>query len=135
MVRHLMFTKRQKYCEVQTHTQWIFFFSGRLVTLMPQFTAVFIDWRNKHLKTLVIWKDQVCLFVCFFPQLVEYACSAGVASNSGLVPRLGRSPGEGNDTALHILAWEIPWIEEPAGLQATEPQRVGHNLATAQQDQ
>ena len=26
-----------------------------------------------------------------------------------------------------ILAWEIPWTEEPGGLQSVESQRVGHN--------
>ena len=25
------------------------------------------------------------------------------------------------------LAWRIPWTEEPAGLQSTGLQRVGHN--------
>ena len=25
-----------------------------------------------------------------------------------------------------ILAWEIPWTEEPGGLQSMGPQRVGH---------
>ena len=25
------------------------------------------------------------------------------------------------------LAWEIPWTEEPGGLQSMGPQRVGHN--------
>ena len=29
-----------------------------------------------------------------------------------------------------ILAWEIPWTEEPGGLQSMELQRVGHNWAT-----
>ena len=29
-----------------------------------------------------------------------------------------------------ILAWEIPWTEEPGGLQSMESQRVGHNLVT-----
>ena len=28
-----------------------------------------------------------------------------------------------------ILAWKIPWTEEPGGLQFTGSQRVGHNLA------
>ena len=32
-------------------------------------------------------------------------------------PGLGRSPGEGNATHSSILAWEIPWTEEPGGLQ------------------
>ena len=33
------------------------------------------------------------------------------------------------EVATHssILAWKIPWTEEPGGLQSTEPQRVGHN--------
>ena len=30
-------------------------------------------------------------------------------------------------TDSSILAWEIPWTEEPGGLQSTESQRVGHN--------
>ena len=29
-----------------------------------------------------------------------------------------------------ILAWEIPWTEEPSGLQSTRSQRVGHTLVT-----
>ena len=34
--------------------------------------------------------------------------------------------------AIHssILAWRIPWTEEPGGLQSMESQRVGHNWAT-----
>ena len=33
--------------------------------------------------------------------------------------------------AIHssILAWEIPWIEEPGGLQSMGLQRVGHGLS------
>ena len=33
------------------------------------------------------------------------------------------------DMATHssILAWSIPWTEEPGGLQSTGLQRVGHN--------
>ena len=46
------------------------------------------------------------------------------------------NPGSGNPlekgTAIHssILAWEMPWTEEPGGLQYMGPQRVGHNWAT-----
>ena len=32
-----------------------------------------------------------------------------------------------------ILAWRIPWTEDPDGLQSMESQRVGHDLATEQQ--
>ena len=30
-------------------------------------------------------------------------------------------------THSSILAWEIPWAEEPGGLQSMGSQRVGHN--------
>ena len=33
-------------------------------------------------------------------------------------------------THSSILAWEIPWTEEPSGLQSMGLQRLGHNLAT-----
>ena len=36
-------------------------------------------------------------------------------------------------THSSILAWEIPWTEEPGGLQSLASQRVGHNLTTKQQ--
>ena len=48
----------------------------------------------------------------------------------GSFPGLGRSPGEG--THSNVLAWKIPWTEEPGGVQSMGSQRVGHNLATKQ---
>ena len=36
-------------------------------------------------------------------------------------------------THSNILAWEIPWTEEPGGLQSTVLQTVRHDLATKQQ--
>ena len=36
----------------------------------------------------------------------------------------------GRATYSSILAWEIPWTEEPGGLQSMESQRVRHNLVT-----
>ena len=38
-------------------------------------------------------------------------------------------------TYSSILARKIPWTEEPGRLQSMESQRVGHNLATKQQQQ
>ena len=34
---------------------------------------------------------------------------------------------EGMATHSGILAWKMPWIEEPGGLQSIDWQRVGHN--------
>jgi len=36
----------------------------------------------------------------------------------GLILGLGRFPGEGNGYLSSILAWEIPWTEEPGRLQS-----------------
>ena len=43
------------------------------------------------------------------------------------IPGSGRSSGEENGNASSILAWRIPWTEEPGGLQSVGSQRVGHN--------
>ena len=51
----------------------------------------------------------------------------------GSIPGLGRSSGGGNGTHSSVLAWRIPWTEEPGGLQSMGLQRVGHDLTTKQQ--
>ena len=35
--------------------------------------------------------------------------------------------GEGNGTHSGTLAWKIPWMEEPGGLQSMGSLRVGHD--------
>ena len=34
----------------------------------------------------------------------------------GLIPGSGRSPGGGHTTHSSVLAWRIPWTEEPGRL-------------------
>ena len=36
-------------------------------------------------------------------------------------------------TNSSVLAWKIPWTEEPGGLQSIGSQRIGHDLVTKQQ--
>ena len=43
--------------------------------------------------------------------------SAGDTRDVGLVPGLGRFSGGGNGNSS-ILAWKIPWTQEPGGLQS-----------------
>ena len=45
------------------------------------------------------------------------------------VRSLGQEDPLEKEMATHfsILAWEIPWMEEPGGLQSTGSQRVGHD--------
>ena len=35
--------------------------------------------------------------------------------------------------SISSLAWEIPWTEEPGGLQSMGLKRVGHNLVIKRQ--
>ena len=46
-----------------------------------------------------------------------------------LVLSLGQEDPPKKEMATHssILAWRIPWTEEPGGLQSTGSQRVGHD--------
>ena len=72
-------------------------------------------------------------------------CSRGFPGDSGVknlpamqetwVQSLGQEDPleEGMATLSSVLAWEIPWTEEPGGLQSIGLQRVRHDLATTQQ--
>ena len=42
---------------------------------------------------------------------------------------------EGMATHSSILAWRIPWTEEPAGLQSMGSQRIGHDGVTKHKHQ
>ena len=51
------------------------------------------------------------------------------AMQEAWVRSLGREDPLEKEMATHssILAWRIPWMEEPGGLQSTWSQRVGHD--------
>ena len=57
-----------------------------------------------------------------------------VGSIPGSDPWVKKSPWRRKEMATHssILAWEIPWTEEPDGLQSMGSQRVRHHLVTTQ---
>jgi len=48
------------------------------------------------------------------------------AGDSGLIPGLGRTPGERNGNPLLYLAWEIAQTEDPGRVQSIVLQRVRH---------
>ena len=68
-----------------------------------------------------------CVIVWGFPSGSDGKESSCNAGGPGSIPGLGRSPGEGNGYSLRILAWIIPWTEEPVGLQSMESQTTGHH--------
>ena len=49
------------------------------------------------------------------------------AGDVGSIPGSGRSPEEEMANPSSILAWKIPWTEEPGRLQSTGSRRVGHD--------
>ena len=53
--------------------------------------------------------------------------NAGDTGDTGSIPGSGRSPGEANGNRFQYSCWEIPWTEEPGGLQSLGFQRVIHN--------
>ena len=57
-------------------------------------------------------------------QWLEPACQTGHLGDTGSFPGLGRSPGEGNATLSSILAWKIPWTEDPGGVQSVGSQSL-----------
>ena len=53
--------------------------------------------------------------------------NVGDIRHVGLVPGSGRSPRGGIATHFRILAWRIPWTEDPGGLPSMGSHRVGHD--------
>ena len=50
--------------------------------------------------------------------------NAGDIRDRALIPESRSSPGGGQGNHSSILAWRIPWTEEPGRLQSTGSQRV-----------
>ena len=52
------------------------------------------------------------------PLVMNPHANAGNTRGAGLIPGLGRSPEEEMATCSSVLAWRIPWTEEPVGYRA-----------------
>ena len=77
-----------------------------------------IPWRREWLPTPVFWVSLVAQMVKNLPAMWET-----------WVQVLGQEDPleEGIETHPSILAWRIPWTEEPGGLQTMGSHRVRHN--------
>ena len=69
----------------------------------------------------------------FWASLVAQRLKRLPAMQETWVRSLGQEEPLEKEMATHssILAWRIPWMEEPGGLQSMGSQRVGHNWATS----
>ena len=76
-------------------------------------------WSEKHQR----------LFWISLASLVAQMVKRLPAMRKTQVRSLGREDPLEKEMATHssILAWTIPWMEEPGGLHSLESQRVGHD--------
>ena len=70
---------------------------------------------------IFIWASQVALVV------KNPHANAGDIRDTGSILGWEDPLKEGMATHSSILAWGVPWTEEPGGLQSIGLQRVGHN--------
>ena len=63
-----------------------------------------------------------------FPSLLAHTVKNLPAGNTGLIPGLGRSYGEGAGNPLQYFAWRIPWTEDE--VMGSWGHRVGHDWGT-----
>ena len=74
----------------------------------------------------VLKRELIWTFL-LFPGGSEVKASACNEGDLGSIPGLGRPLEKEMATHSSILAWKIPWREEPGGLQSMGWQRVGHD--------
>ena len=78
-----------------------------------------MDWHDKGFPGIAVVKNPPTI-----------AGDTGNTKDTGLILGSGKFPGgEGMATHSSILAWRIPWTEEPGGLQSTGSERVRHDWA------
>ena len=65
------------------------------------------------------------------PPCTRAAIPRLVHLGAALAAQVVKNARDGLGMATHpsVLAWRIPWTEEPGGPQSTGSQRVGHNRA------
>ena len=81
---------------------------------------------NHYAVHLNLMKISLCAVLCSVMSdslqphgavLKNMLANAGDARDVVSIPGTGRSPGGGNGNHSSILAWKIPWTEEPSELQ------------------
>ena len=110
---------------------WIWLFSSILLRFLhicssEILSCPFLFLRHPHLVLVLrwwwVWKSSLLFYF-----LEEFEKDRYYFFFEGLV----EFTGEGNGNPLSILAWKIPWTEEPGRLQSMGSQRVRHDWATS----
>ena len=121
---------------------------GTLLSCLPPACPTNLGLQAATTTLTCISRQPICLSsglqVSQFPQGQGGGLKINLSlySNAGDTGDAGSIPGEENDypfqyssknTYSSILAWRIPWTEEPGGLQSMGSERVGYDLASKQQ--
>ena len=93
-------------------------------------TPVLLPGKSHGWKSLVGCSPWFYLFSSNWDSLVAQSVKNLPAMQETWVRSLGQEDPLEKEMATHssILAWRIPWTEEPGGLQSTRLQRVGHDF-------
>ena len=77
------------------------------------------------------WFNSVPFYICIYILVAQMVKNLPVMQETAVLS-LGLEDPLEKEMATHsnILAWRIPWTEEPRGLQSTGSQRVRHNWVT-----
>ena len=94
--------------------------SERIFCIESRFNISFL-WEKDISDTQEIWQKKqfsICTQVQVVLVIKSLPTSAGEVRDTGLI--LGQEDPLGEGMAIHfsILAWRIPWTEEPGGLQS-----------------
>ena len=97
-------------------------------------TVVFLEYFHSYKNSIVIRFNNnkinfQCLLTTTWASQVAQMVKNSPAMQETLVWSLGWEDPleEGMETHSSILAWRIPWAEEPGGLQCIGSQRAGHD--------
>ena len=117
------------------------FFYTAILNWQPIF-LILILFNTSNIETWIIYWNGSYKYYKFVFKCTYYSIRASLvaqtvkrlsAMRETRVQSLGREDPLEKEMATHssILAWRIPWTEEPGRLQSTGSQRVGHDWATS----
>ena len=98
------------------------------VTCSPKMVSLALTKSTLHLPSYTL----IIMWSCLPKEALlvkNLSANAGDIRDEGLLPASGRCPGEGNGNPLQYARREIPWTEEPSGLQSTCCQDLDMNEA------
>ena len=107
----------------------------KILVWLTGMVGIFSTWRSlcKYTMQLAQETDILRLYFGFQGGMLvvknPLPANVGSARDAGLIPGSGRFPEKEMATPSSILAWRIPWTEEPGGLQSMGSRRVRHDWA------